>query len=69
MISNKQETWIKPLHSGPYSNLDGFNFVSNCRKILREGGGAVFVKNNLQFDNIYELFVMNEKNLNHFLLM
>ena len=57
------ETWIKlhVLHSGPYGNLDGYNFVSNCRKILRGGGVAFFVKNSLQFDTIDEPFVMNEK--------
>ena len=55
------ETWIKPLHSGPYSNLDGYNFVSNCRKISRGSGLAFFAKNSLQFDTIDELFVMNEK--------
>ena len=52
----------KPLHSGPYCNLDGYNFVSNCHKILRGGGVAFFVENSLQFDTIDELFVMNEKN-------
>ena len=51
----------KPLHSGPYCNLDGYNFVSNCRKISRGGGGSL-VENSLQFDTIDELFVMNEKN-------
>ena len=55
------ETWIKPLHSGPYCNLNGYKFVSNCRKISRGGGVAFFVKNSLQFDIIDELFVMNEK--------
>ena len=53
------ETWIKPLHSGPHGNLDGYNFVSNCRKISRGGGVAFFVKNSLQFDTIDELFVTN----------
>ena len=55
------ETWIKPLHSKPYRNLDGYNFVSNCRKISSRGGIAFFIKNGLQFDTIDELFVMNEK--------
>ena len=68
-VISVHETWIKPLHSGPYSNLDGYNFVSNCRKISRGGGVVFFVKNSLQFDAIDELFVMNEKILNLFLLM
>ena len=38
------ETWLKPLHSGPYSNLDGYNFVSNCRKISRGCGVAFLLK-------------------------
>ena len=30
------ETWIKLIHSGPYKNLDGYNFISNFRQNWRE---------------------------------
>ena len=46
------ETWIKPLHSGSYSNLGGYNFVSNCCKISRGGGLVFFAKHSLQFDTV-----------------
>ena len=60
---------FRPLHSGPYSNSDGYNFASNCRKILRGGGVAFFVENSQQFDTIDELFVMNTKIFESFLFM
>ena len=59
------ETWFKSLHSGPCSNFDGYNFVSNCRKISRGGKVAFFVKKSLRFRTIDELFVMNEKNFEY----
>ena len=55
------ETWIRPTHSGPYNNLDGYKFVSNSRQACLGGGVAFYVKNSLQFNVINELFVMDEK--------
>ena len=35
------ETWIKPSSTGPYKNLESYQFVSNCRKDCN-GGGVAF---------------------------
>ena len=51
------ETWIRPTHSEPYNNLDGYKFVSNSRKAGLGNGVAFYVKNRLQFNVINELFV------------
>ena len=55
------ETWIRPTHSGPYNNVDGYEFVSNSRKVCLGGGVAFYVRKSLQFNVINELFVMDEK--------
>ena len=36
------ETWIRPTHSEPYNNLDGYKFVSNSRKVCLRGGFACY---------------------------
>ena len=63
------ETSIRPTHSKPYNNLDGYKFAWNSRKACLGGGVTFYVKNSLQFNVINELFVMDEKILNLFLLM
>ena len=55
------ETWITPLNSSPYNNLDNYILVQNPRKNLKGGGVAFYIKNNLQFTVIDELSIMNEK--------
>ena len=55
------ETWIRPTHSGPYTNLDGCKFVSNSLEVCLGGEIAFYVKKSLQFNVINELFVMDEK--------
>ena len=42
------ETWIQPSSSGPYKNLNGYNFVSNCRNSCK-GGGVAFYFCDLDF--------------------
>ena len=55
------ETWVTPLNSGPYNNLDNYILVQNPRKNLKGGGAAFYIKNNLQFTVIDELSIMYEK--------
>ena len=40
------ETWIKPKHSGPYNDLDGYKFVSNSRNAcpMSRGWGCLLCK-------------------------
>ena len=61
------ETWIQPSSSGPYKNLNGYNFVSNCRNSCKGGGVAFYVKDKFHFNICDELVEMDEKFLNHFL--
>ena len=43
------ETWIKQSSTGPFKNLEGYEFVSNCRKDCNGGGVAFYVKNGISF--------------------
>ena len=55
------ETWIQPSSSGPYKNLNGYNFVSNCRNSCKGGGVAFYVKDKFHFNICDELVEMDEK--------
>ena len=55
------ETWVSPLNSGPYNNLDSYILVQNSRKNFKSGDVAFYIKDNLQFTVIDELSIMNEK--------
>ena len=55
------ETWIQPFSSGQYRNLNGYKFVSNCRKLCKGGGVAMYVKSWIDFNTNDELTVMQEK--------
>ena len=56
------ETWIQPSSSGPYKNLNGYNFVSNGRNSCKGGGVAFYVKDKFHFNICDELVEMDEKN-------
>ena len=56
------ETWIKSMHSGPYKNLDGYNFISNIG-----GGVAFYIKDTLEFTLCDVLIIMKGKFSNQFL--
>ena len=55
------ETWIQPFSSGQYRNLNGYKFVSNCRKSCKGGGVAMYVKSWIDLNTNDELTVMQEK--------
>ena len=55
------ETWIKPLISGQYKNLNGYKFVSNHRSVCKGGGVGIYVKNSLTFNVCDDLTIMQEK--------
>ena len=55
------ETWIKPLHSGPFQNLLGYKLISNCRQKYIGGGVAFYVKDNIEYTICDDLTIMNEK--------
>ena len=55
------KTWVTPLNSGPYNNLDNYIIVQNPRQNLKGGGVAFYMKNNLQSTVIDELSFKNEK--------
>ena len=38
------ETWVAPLNSGPYNNLDNYYLVQNPRTNLKGGGVAFYIK-------------------------
>ena len=61
------ETWVTPLNSGPYNNLDNFILVQNPRQNLKGGGVAFCIKNHSQYTVIDELSFMNKKFLSLFL--
>ena len=42
------ETWVTPLNSGPYNNLDNYILVQNPRQNLISGDVSFCIKNNLQ---------------------
>ena len=50
------------MHSGPYKNIDGYNFISNCRQKCICGGVAFYIKDTLEFTLCDELTIMKEKN-------
>ena len=55
------ESWIQPSSSGPYKNLNVYNFVSNCRSSYKGGGVAFYVKDKFHFNICDELVEMDEK--------
>ena len=55
------ETWIQNNSSGPYCNLENYNFISNSRKVAKGGGVGLYIKNCHKFNLIDELTIMNEK--------
>ena len=55
------ETWTQPLFSDPYTNLNGNNFISNCRNSCKGGGVAFYVKDKFHFNICDELVEMDEK--------
>ena len=55
------ETWIKQSSTGPFKNLEGYQFVSNCRKDCNGGGVAFYVKNGISFYMCDDLTIMNER--------
>ena len=55
------ETWAQSYVSGAYNNLDGYNFVSNCRKLSKGGGVGICIKNFINFSIISNLTIMVEK--------
>ena len=55
------ETWIKQSSTGPYKNLEGYQFASNCRKDCNGGGVAFYVKNDISFNVCDDLTIMKEK--------
>ena len=54
------ETWVTPLNSSPYNNLDNYILVQNPRTNLKGGGVAFHITNNLQFAVIDKLSIMKE---------
>ena len=60
-VISLSKTWIQPLSSGPYKNLNGYNFVSNCRNSCKGGGVAFYVKDKVYFNICDELGEMDEK--------
>ena len=61
MIIAVNETWIKTKSKGPYSKIEGYNFVQNCRKKKTGGGVAFYVAEHLHFTKIESLSIMEEK--------
>ena len=55
------KTWIQPLSSCPYENLNGCNFVLNCRNSCEDGRVAFYVKDKFHFNICDELVEMDEK--------
>ena len=55
------ETWIKQSSTGPFKNLEGYQFVSNCRKDCNGGAVAFYVKNGISFYMWDDLTIMNER--------
>jgi len=60
-IISISETWIKPSFAGPFNNLKGYHFVSNCRQNHTGGGVAFYVKHCIPFNVCTDLTIMNEK--------
>ena len=56
------ETYLRDNESGPHCSLDGYVFVSNCRKNHKGGGVGIYVKDTLNFKLREELTIMDEKN-------
>ena len=55
------ETYLRDNESGPHCSLDGYVFVSNCRKNHKGGGVGIYVKDTLNFKLREDLTIMDEK--------
>ena len=63
------ETYLKSNLYGPHCNLEGYSFVSNCRKAKknekrktnRGGGVGIYVKEGIDYEILSDLTIMNEK--------
>ena len=48
------------MHSDPYKNLDGYNFISNCRQKCIGGRVAFYIKDTIEFTLCDELTIMKK---------
>ena len=55
------ETWINQKNKGPQSNVEGYTFIHNSRKINEGGGVGLYLLNHLNFTLRNDLNIMNEK--------
>ena len=69
------ETYLKSNEPGPHSKLDGYSFISNCRKSHKGGGVGLYIHESLQYkvredltimdDKVFESFFIETLNLKH----